>query len=145
MKTKKYLFYIVIIANIFFIIGCAATSYQPRGRTGGYSDTQLNKNVFRVSFAGNGFTSRDRVTDFLLLRSSELTLQHGFKYFIITNSKEYSYYSITPKSTGSHIITKPVENCTIICFYKKPHVNNNIIVYNAKFIVKSLKTKYGIK
>ena len=83
--------------------------------------------------------------DFILLRSAELTLEHGFKYFIIMDSKEYSYYSITPKSTaGSYIITKPVENYTIICFYKKPHVNNTTIIYNAKFIIKSIKTKYGI-
>ena len=35
------------------LAGCA-TAYQPEGLTGGFDETQLDRNVFRVSFKGNG-------------------------------------------------------------------------------------------
>jgi len=66
----KKLIAIVILA--FILQGCA-TSYQKTSFTGGYSETQLDENVFNVSFKGNGYTSRERVADFTLLRSAELT------------------------------------------------------------------------
>ena len=64
------------------LFGCA-TTYQSDGATGGYSETQLDENVFVVHFSGNGFTKKARAADFALLRSSELTLEHGYKYFVI--------------------------------------------------------------
>ena len=46
-----------------------ATTYQSEGLTGGFSETQLDENIFRVTFYGNGYTGKERVTDFALLRS----------------------------------------------------------------------------
>ena len=45
---------IVVIAC--FLGGCA-TQYQPQGTTGGFTETQLDRNVFRVSFGANAYTS----------------------------------------------------------------------------------------
>ncbi len=81
-KMKKI---ITISVFMLFIQGCA-TTYQSTGLTGGYSETQLDENVFKVSFHGNGHTGRERVTDFTILRSAELILEHGYKYFIIIDS-----------------------------------------------------------
>jgi len=69
---------------VYGLLGCA-TPYQYDGFTGGYSDTQLAPDLFRVVFRGNGFTAAERVQDFALLRASELTLQRGYKFFAITD------------------------------------------------------------
>lgn len=63
---------------------CAtATPYQPRegSRGYGYSEQMLESNRYRVTYAGNSSTPRQTVENFLLYRSAELTLRHGFDYF----------------------------------------------------------------
>lgn len=77
------------MALSLFATGCVATStpYQPISSAnrveGGYSQVQLASNIFRVTFAGNSFTSRERVEASLLYRAAELTLQHRYDWFII--------------------------------------------------------------
>ena len=155
---------ITILAII--LQGCA-TSYQKNSFTGGYSETQLDKNVFNVSFRGNGYTGRERVADFTLLRSAELTLENGFQYFAIIDansytsnstyttpttsqttgsaygSGNYAYGSATTTTTGgqTYNISKPSSSNTIVCFKKKPET---VFTYNAKFIYKNIRKKYGI-
>jgi len=96
----KYFFAISFITCL--LSGCA-TSYQGDGFTGGYSETQLDENVFNVSFRGNEFTRRDRVADFTLLRSAELTLENGFNYFVVIDANSYTTTSThtTPTTTNT--------------------------------------------
>lgn len=70
---------------ISFLSGCA-TSYQPNGFGGGYSEMALSNDEYRVIFRGNGFTSSDLVQSYVLRRSAELTLNKGYKYFLILDS-----------------------------------------------------------
>ena len=72
--------------SILLFAGCV-TPYQPLGYTGGYSDLVLDDETFRVSFIGNGYTSSDIVETYLLYRCAELTVQRGFDYFVIMDSK----------------------------------------------------------
>lgn len=156
------------LSIIFLISGCA-TKYQTTGFTGGYSETRLDDNIFNVSFRGNGFTSRERTSDFNLLRSAELSLKNGFNYFIIISSKKHTNYSTYTSSTYSttnysgttygnnfngtanttttggetYNIAKPSSSNTIVCFKEKPNING--VIYNAKYISKSIKDKYDIK
>jgi hypothetical protein len=92
----------VIVTSIaaIFLSACA-TTYQPEGFSGGFSETQLDKNVFRVSFKGNGYTSRDRAEDFTLLRSAELTLKNGFTHFVIVDGRSGTDYSTMTMPTQS--------------------------------------------
>jgi hypothetical protein len=41
-----------------------------------------------LTFKGNGYTSRERATDFNLLRCAEVCLENGYKYFVIVDGKE---------------------------------------------------------
>jgi hypothetical protein len=158
----------IILISIFVLLQGCATAYQKTGFSGGYSETQLDKNVFNVSFRGNGFTSHERVADFTLLRSAELTLEHGYKYFAIINAKSYTshstyttpttsyttgsaygygnyaYGSATTTTTGgqTYNISKPSASDTIVCFKEKPDA---VFTYNAEFIYKNIRQKYGIK
>lgn len=151
----------IILAIISVIMTGCATAYHKRGLTGGFSETQIGENVFRVTFKGNAYTSRERVSDFTLLRSAELALENGYKYFVIIDSEKYTKKEVyaVPKSsytTGSaygattvtsggqtFIYSKPSSTNTIICFKEKPKTDG--MVYDAEFIVKSIKDKYGIK
>lgn len=95
---------VATLSILFLLVGCA-TSYQPQSFSGGFSETQLDTNVFTVTFKGNGFTGRDKANDFALLRSAELALEHGFKYFAIVDAQQYSKNSThtTPKTATTNV------------------------------------------
>ena len=159
---------IVPIIVLVALTGCA-TSYQKQGFTGGFSETQLGENIFQITFKGNAYTSRERASDFTLLRSAELALENGYKYFVIVDSEKYTkkgayttpatshttgsaygtgnyaYGTATTTTTGgqTYIYSKPRSTNTIVCFKEKPEVSG--LVYEAAFIIKSIKGKYGIK
>jgi hypothetical protein len=154
---------ILAMAVALMLAGCA-TSYQSHGLMGGYSDTQIGPDMFRVSFGGNGYTSGERAQDFTLLRAAELTLQHGFRYFIIVEEKNttkvstsatpgYAYTSgsfyrgryvsstfYSPPT--SYTTERPESGLLIKCYEDKPDLNN---VLDADFLQQSLTRKYGIE
>ncbi len=93
-----------IVMLVLYLAGCA-TAYQKQGATGGYSSTQLDTNVFQVTFKGNGYTAKDRASDFALLRSAEITLENGFEYFVIVEAQQFSKNSsyTTPTTTTTSV------------------------------------------
>jgi hypothetical protein len=72
---------------ILLLAGCAtATPYQPigtEGARGGFAELRIAPNRYRVTFAGNNLTSRQRVETYLLYRAAELTLEQRFDCFTI--------------------------------------------------------------
>ena len=98
-----------------------------------------------------------------------MALENGFKYFIIVDSEKYTktgayttpttsyttgsaygtgsyvYGSATTTTTGgqTYFYSKPRSTNTIVGFKEKPKIDG--LVYDAEFIVKSIKGKYGIK
>ena len=159
---------IIVLIALFFILQGCSTKYQEVGFKGGYSEMQLDENIFKVSFKGNGYTKREKVADFTLLRSAELTLDNGYSYFSVIDANSYSTNSTyttpaTSSSTGSvyvsdnkiyghsttittkgqtYNISKPRSTNTIVCF-KEKHTSG--FSYNAKFVLKSIREKYSIK
>ena len=153
-------------AAAILLLAACATPYQPEGFSGGFTDVQLDKNIFRVSFRGNGYTSRDRAEELALLRSAELTLQNGFTHFVIVDGRSHAEYgtfttpsvstttgsaslygntafgSATTTTTGGQtfMIAKPSVTNTIVCFDRKPNVA--ALVYDAQFVFRSLAKKY---
>jgi hypothetical protein len=86
---------IVLTAGLSCVLSCS-TPYQSDSLLGGgYSETVLAPDTFRVNFRGNGFTSSERAQDLALLRAAELTLERGFTRFVIVGeenvSTEYTY------------------------------------------------------
>jgi hypothetical protein len=62
------------------------TPYQPAtSMDGGYSETRIENDRFRISFRGNSLTGRDRVETYMLFRAAELTLQQGYDNFTIVD------------------------------------------------------------
>ena len=80
---------IIALGIVVALSGCA-TAYQPQGLSGGFSSTQLDNNVFAITFKGNAFTSRETANDFALLRSAETSLENGCGYFVVLDGQQYS-------------------------------------------------------
>ena len=160
MKTrKKFTFPVFILLFAFLLSGCA-TRYQAQGWTGGYTEVQLTPDSFHICFYGNGYTSPQKVTKYVLLRASELTLEKGFKYFIVTSIEDHTSFQnysqtnsnstgsantycysnstntqlnhSTVTSTSSGTIRKPAQCITIKCFQTKPQSSSGE-VFDAQF------------
>lgn len=92
---------LILSLVISFLTGCA-TGYQAQGFTGGFSESQLTPNVWQVRFAGNAYTSSERASDFVLLRTAEIMLEHGYEYFVVVDSvSEARAYTYTTPQTST--------------------------------------------
>jgi hypothetical protein len=69
--------------------GCQ-TSYQSEAFTGGYRDFMTSANTAVITCKGNPLTDPTKITLMADLRAAELTLSHGFRYFIITDAHDIS-------------------------------------------------------
>ncbi|MEP1231629.1 MAG: hypothetical protein ABJG88_13225, partial [Litorimonas sp.] len=76
-----------LVASLLILGACAtATPYQEAsapGKFDGFSQTVIENDRARVSFAGNTITERDVVENYLLYRAAELTVERGFDYFTL--------------------------------------------------------------
>ncbi len=159
---------IVPLLALFILLQACATGYKKDGLTGGFSETRLDENIFMVSFRGNGYTKTERAIDFTLLRCAELTLQHGFKYFIVTeantsvkvstyktpktsytsgtaygsNGTTYGYATTTKHGGDTYEVHKPSTSNTIVCYKERP---DGVVSYNAEFVYQSISEKYNIR
>ena len=128
---------------------------------------QIDQNAFKVSFKGNASTSRERSKDFTLLRCADISIENGFKYFVIVGSEHDSRISTYTTPTRSitnvnvtgygksafgtattttyagqtYVFENPSDESTIICYKEKPEGFS----YNAELISKSLRAKYDIQ
>lgn len=99
MRAAAFFLALVLIV----ILSACSTTYHPMGLTGGYSDSRLAPDIYRVAFYGNAYTANERVKDLALLRAAELTVQQGFKYFSVV--EENNYAKVTSHTTPGHINT----------------------------------------
>ena len=147
-------------------VGCA-TPYQSTAFRGGYSETQLAPDVFRIYFRGNAFTSTERAQDFALLRAAELARERGFVYFAVlderSSSTVHAYttpgqsYSSGSATLSGNVATytgqttyypgqttlmyKPNTGLVVRCFTEKPQ---SVYTFDARFLEDSLRQKYGL-
>lgn len=150
------------------LIGCS-TPYQAYGLRGGFEETQLAPNAWRVSFTGNGFTGSEEVQDYVLLRSAELAMKTGYGYFGVTSensrmvplgtytapsttttsgSARFYRGTVTGQSTAvnyggmSAAFGYPTANNVVVMFKEKPDTSD--LIFDAAFICRSIGTKYRV-
>ncbi|MGE0666920.1 MAG: hypothetical protein AB7O49_10230 [Sphingomonadales bacterium] len=167
LANQQILRRLVVVASVLGL-GACATGYQSQGFTGGFTETQLDRNVFRVTFNGNGFTSASRAEEMALLRSAELTIAHGYRFFVLaasrTNTNVSTYTTPTTSTTnvsgtvtGNHFsgsgttttyggqtyyVSKPESNNLVIMYPDRPAID--AMVFDAQFICQSVGTKYKV-
>ncbi|PFH11727.1 hypothetical protein BCF11_4183 [Collimonas sp. PA-H2] len=163
----RFITFTIFISIVALLTGCAS-SYQPRGLGGGFGETQLDTNVFSVSFRGNAYTPSEQAEEMALLRSAELTLKNGFTHFVIIDaqareqrssfttptytetdasanslgSSTYGSASSTTYAGQTFVMSKPRKTNTIMLFKSKPDISG--MVYDASFLCDSLGKKYKV-
>lgn len=84
---------LMIIVFTFLMMSCAPgpTGYWKLGVGDpytGYSETQIQKDVFQVSYKCNDATTYDAMKGLLAYRCAEITLQNGYDYFVVIEEKD---------------------------------------------------------
>lgn len=133
--------------------GCA-TSYQAKSFSGGFSETMLAPDTFKINFAGNGFTSAERASDFAILRAADKSIALGCNFFSVMNeansanvgsvsvgSAGWSGHNAWATSTTMPVV-KPNTSLFVKCYPSQP---GGVPSFDAKFIAQSVREKYGIK
>jgi len=131
------------IIALLLATGCA-TGYHESNLSGGFSETQLQDDTFRVYFHGNAFTTPEEMSDYTMLRAAEVALEHGFKFFVVADHAQTTVVggsgnrgSISMYQTGTN------NSQTIVCFTDKPQAA--AAVYDASAVYGSIRTKYRIE
>jgi hypothetical protein len=102
---------IAATAVTVFAFGCA-TEYQSLDEsiTGGYTETRLSPDSWRVRVNGNGLTTRRDVEQFLMRRAAELTLEDGRRFFVLSDHE--AWMRVKRSSSGS-VITMPANESVV--------------------------------
>lgn len=116
------------------LAGCA-TGYHEMGITGGFAETRLAPEVYRVTFEGNGYSDPVRVQDFAMLRAAELALAHGFTHFVLIDARDWNRYILS----DDELIAKPRSGVMVRLVRGHPPG-----AFDAAFLARSLRAKYRI-
>lgn len=75
------------LAGLVSLAACssAPTPYQPEVDGHGYSQQQIEGNRYRVSFAGNSYTSRNTVENYVLYRAAEIARAQDGEHFVVVS------------------------------------------------------------
>ena len=86
---------LALAAGLLGLAACSSqTLYAPDPEPGlghyGYSELPLDSSRYEVTFTGNYNTAPETVDQYALFRSAELTVAHGFDYFIVEHTRHKS-------------------------------------------------------
>jgi len=98
----KKLLSVVIISGMF--IGCGQVAYKKYGvglagtydSKVGYSDFEIGKNKYKVTYTGGSYEDQNKVTKFAYKRAKELCVEKGFTTYKVSNTE-----SSSTEATGS--------------------------------------------
>ena len=113
--------------------GCCATTYKQSKSAGGYSDFRINENTFAITFRGNAATFEETIELYLLRRAADLTLEHGFDYFVILSEHGRTRKGSIGYSGLRIPIVAPGASMHIRCFHEPPDTDDTVICA-AKFL-----------
>lgn len=141
MKTNALTILAVILSS-------CATPYQSKGLLGGFTETQISADTYRVGFGANAYTGEDVSYDYALLRCAEIGQKNGFSYFVLKDSDSImrtTGASHTGNLWGSstHIQNKPRVFLTAQFFRSRPSTSETI--YDCALIIRSVKQKHSLE
>jgi hypothetical protein len=80
---------VLLVAAVAVGLASCATPYAQQGFTGGFDVQELRPDVFRVSFQGNGYTTRETVQVYWPYRCAQLAVEKGFNGFEILSDMQF--------------------------------------------------------
>ena len=163
-RPKEIKMYKILVIILSIFLASCATSYGEKSfwNDGGFSETEIQPNLFNVRFLGNEFTDKERTADFAMLRASELCLSRNLNYMkvdsVTTETQKTGYipgsstttanaYGYGNSAYGSATTTyypgtdlySPQSGLTVKCVSE-----NSEGAWDATFLSSSLKAKYKI-
>lgn len=95
-----------VFTYIFLVVLTGCTSYGEMGFTGGVSSYKLSDNVYKVYARGNAFANKEKIEQFVLLKSAEIAKESGFDSFsFLDNKSGYNTTFSTSSTPGSFNMT----------------------------------------
>jgi hypothetical protein len=130
---------IAMRTGTFVVVAAAfcATKYQDMGFTGGVMAEPVMTDVYRIVARGNGYTSADRVQDFVLLKAAETTLAAGGNYFVLVDDKNRT--SVVTGQTPATAQTNVVGNTAFTTY--SPGATYNIVRPGEALIIRVLRLR----
>lgn len=87
---KKSFHQIARVLSLVLILSGCGPAYQSAANGGlGYSDLQMTKNIYKITYQGGLSTDLSQVESFALYRAAELMLQNGFNRFRVLRSQTH--------------------------------------------------------
>jgi hypothetical protein len=117
-------------------IAACATSYGPENANGGYRETRLQPNVYRIDFKGNVRLGQAQTNEMALLRAAEVTLANGYVWFVSSGNAPTG----SAVSLATNVVSVPATTLTITCFADRP--DTAAPVYDARAVIESIGPKY---
>ena len=109
---------LAVVSGALLALGCV-TGHQSSdlGVTGGYSETRLAPDTWRVLVEGNGFSTRSEIEQFLMRRCAELTLEQGKRYFTLSDHDAWT----DTRPTESGFVTSAANEAVVTALDAKDH------------------------
>jgi hypothetical protein len=117
---------------LLLVLASCATPYQSSGYRGGFSEQMLAKDLYEVSFSGNGFTSQSTVANYLNRRCAELAVQNGFTHFVVVETSDGTSIDTMYINNRPNLVTKPGSSVTIKLMNNPP---SNVLARDANIIL----------
>jgi hypothetical protein len=134
MHIARLLRHFVVIATLS---ACAMPSdYHETGFRGGFSEAQLDRAVFRVTYKGNVTQKQSETDELALLRSAEVAQLHGYGYFTSGGNAPTG----TSLAMFYGTVAIPATTITIVCYPTRPDTAG--LVYEADQVIATLGPKY---
>lgn len=129
MKTLNC---ITLFSLLICLISCVPpTGYKKMGDWGGsgYKDMKLSDNLYLVEYYSAAYTSISTNAQHALHRAAELSKEHGYRYFEITNSTDSSSTYITPIRKNTTVNTNSSVYGTYNGYYNNHYHNGSVNSY----------------
>lgn len=72
------------------LTGCASLQQRSFSSLGQFEDFQLNDELYRVRYVGNGYTSQSEAEQIALVQAARITVQNGYRYFSVVEDGSVS-------------------------------------------------------
>ena len=154
---------ILLVLLSISLSSCTTPSYQKLDSSVGYWDERINQsaNTFKIGFDGtewnrNSAVEQEKVMDYALLRSAEVALDNGFRYFVISENHSYTEKKTTKETETSNSETFRHRGIFTTVNYvdleEKLHHNNMMqggefkgyAVYNTDLVLYTIEKKHNL-
>jgi hypothetical protein len=126
------------LGSIAALLGaCAVPSdYHATDLRGGFSEAQLDRTIFRVTYTGNVSQRQSETDELALLRGAEVAQAHGYAWFTSGGNAATG----TGLALFSGTVSVPATTITIACYTTRPETSG--LIYEADRVIATLGPKY---